>query len=291
MLFNIYINELLVNISKSNCGCKLGYSAANVIGYADDIVLLAPSVQGLQRLITLAAFECSKIKLQFNCNKSKIKHFKNKHKDKEASKLKLILNGSVIESTTLIKYLGYMIHSNLSNSEDLNKCKRNFLIQLNSLIRKFPKTDPVTFLYLFKSYCFSFYGCELWFSNKWCKLQYDQLKVAYHNGVKRIRNLRYWQSSHMACEDAGVLTFSHLVNLRQYNFIWRMINKPNFYTSLIKPHLLFQSTQVLEVETCFSTIYDVPYLWDNDKEAIKARIFFVDRHEPRSQYVRILTNV
>lgn len=67
-----------------------------------------------------------------------------------------------------------------------------------------------------------------------------------------------------------------------------MMNRPNFYISLIKPHLLYQSSQVVQVETCFSEVYDVPNLWENDKDAVEARIIYVDRHEPRSNYIRIL---
>jgi Reverse transcriptase (RNA-dependent DNA polymerase) len=42
-LFSLYIDDLLSKIRDSDVGCKLFGMRANVIGYADDIVLLTPS--------------------------------------------------------------------------------------------------------------------------------------------------------------------------------------------------------------------------------------------------------
>ena len=44
ILFNIYIESLIGKISKSNLGCKLGIIRSNIIVYADDSVLLSPSI-------------------------------------------------------------------------------------------------------------------------------------------------------------------------------------------------------------------------------------------------------
>ena len=46
-LFSCYIRELLVAIDSSAVGCFIGNHCFNVLVYADDIVLLAPSWRGL----------------------------------------------------------------------------------------------------------------------------------------------------------------------------------------------------------------------------------------------------
>ena len=51
MLFNSYINEVLVKISQMNIGCSLGYYNVNSISYADDLVILSPTVSSLQQLL------------------------------------------------------------------------------------------------------------------------------------------------------------------------------------------------------------------------------------------------
>ncbi|CAF4195750.1 unnamed protein product [Rotaria magnacalcarata] len=69
-LFNIFVNELINKIDKLKVGCKLGTSYSNIIAYADDIVLLAPSVSALQRLLDEIVVQANKLGLKFNVLKS-----------------------------------------------------------------------------------------------------------------------------------------------------------------------------------------------------------------------------
>ena len=42
-LFNIYINDILDEISNLKVGCKIGINKINIFAYADDMILMAPS--------------------------------------------------------------------------------------------------------------------------------------------------------------------------------------------------------------------------------------------------------
>ena len=72
LLFNVYIDSLLNRISKMNVGCKLGIFNGNIIAYADDIVLLAPSANALRLLLNEINTGASELELSFNYEKSKI---------------------------------------------------------------------------------------------------------------------------------------------------------------------------------------------------------------------------
>ena len=69
--FNVYIDSVLNEISNMKYGCKLGITSANIIAYADDIVLLSPSAFGLQRLIDKACLLARELELRFNKEKTK----------------------------------------------------------------------------------------------------------------------------------------------------------------------------------------------------------------------------
>ena len=69
-LFQIYIDGLIDRVVSSRIGCRLGYYMSNIIAYADDIVVLAPSVTALQYLIDLCFQESCGLKLNFNRSKS-----------------------------------------------------------------------------------------------------------------------------------------------------------------------------------------------------------------------------
>ena len=72
LFFNIYIDSLIEHISKLNVGCRLGIFSSNIIAYADDIVLLAPSSSSLQLLIDEAMKYGLNLDLRMNIKKTKI---------------------------------------------------------------------------------------------------------------------------------------------------------------------------------------------------------------------------
>ncbi|KAL0870260.1 hypothetical protein ABMA27_005292 [Loxostege sticticalis] len=50
-LFSLYVNELIEGLSSTRIGCHIGNVCVNNISYADDMVLLAPSVSALRKLL------------------------------------------------------------------------------------------------------------------------------------------------------------------------------------------------------------------------------------------------
>ena len=50
IIFNFYLNDVLSGKSKLSAGCTLNCSKVNIFGYADDLVLVAPTAHALQLL-------------------------------------------------------------------------------------------------------------------------------------------------------------------------------------------------------------------------------------------------
>jgi len=59
-------------------------------------------------------------------------------------------------------HLGHIITYNGSDKLDIMSRRSNFICQVNNVICWFNKLNCYTKTRLLKSYCFSFYGCELW---------------------------------------------------------------------------------------------------------------------------------
>ena len=97
-------------------GCKLGIHSSNVIAYADDIVLLAPSFKGLQLLLDNASEYANDFELRFNNDKSKYMVFR-RNKGRVIASCSLIIGNKKLEQVEAIKYLGYTLNSNLSNND------------------------------------------------------------------------------------------------------------------------------------------------------------------------------
>ena len=54
VLFCIYMDNLLMELQKQGIGCYIGCNYLGVLAYADDIILLCPSVNGTKKLCVLS---------------------------------------------------------------------------------------------------------------------------------------------------------------------------------------------------------------------------------------------
>ena len=65
-LFNCYLRDLVIAILSTKVGCNIGGLFVNILAYADDVVLLAPSWSALQLLINMLA-DCA-LTIDMLCN-------------------------------------------------------------------------------------------------------------------------------------------------------------------------------------------------------------------------------
>ena len=67
-LLGIFIDDKLVN--KANSGCGIGACCAAIFLYADDVILLTPSVSTLQTLVNICELELVDLDMAVNVKKS-----------------------------------------------------------------------------------------------------------------------------------------------------------------------------------------------------------------------------
>ena len=182
LFFCIYINSLIDKISNLDIGCRLGLYSSNIVVYADDIVLLAPSASSLQILMNIANAEALELDLLFNVNKCKVVIFSS-GKEVFIEKQFFIGNQNVCKSQS-IKYLGYHISYNLHNHEDINAKRNKFYSEFNQILRKFHSVEENIKIFLFKQFCLQIYGAELWFGDTKSKAPLKQFSLGYHKAIK-----------------------------------------------------------------------------------------------------------
>jgi len=69
-LFRFYIRNLIDTVTKCNVGCNYFGTTINLLAYADDMVLLAPSWAGLQSLLNAIDISAKNINMSFNTKKT-----------------------------------------------------------------------------------------------------------------------------------------------------------------------------------------------------------------------------
>ena len=262
-----------------NVGCMLGILKSNIIVYADDIVILAPSHRALQLLLNKCLTEAIDLELSFNCEKSQFMVFhpsSNRASGKPASNI--MMGEKCIVEVESLKYLGYIITNDLKNDGDVDRSLKKFYIEYNQILRKFHFVEYPMKLILFKQYCMQIYGAEQWFSSK-SKNLLKQFAVGFHKAVKKLLGLSYHESNHYACQEANLLLFDHYVNKLKICATIRFFKRPCKFIEKVIPYLSVSSVLLNEVLRILESLYDCDSLFDNDLMALISRIHFVQNHE------------
>ena len=66
ILYCVYTNDLFVTLRKLKIGCFIGNTYVGVVGYADDLFLLAPSLDGLQEMLKVCENYAAEHNLRFS---------------------------------------------------------------------------------------------------------------------------------------------------------------------------------------------------------------------------------
>ena len=278
LLFSFYINEMIDEISEMNVGCSLGGVRVNIICYADDICLLAPSRYALQLLLDHLQSCLKYLDLNINVNKCAYIIFKKHKRDYITSEV--TLEGVKIPRVAEFKYLGVILSEDLSISADINRVLMSFLKQFNSMYHKFHYMDDPILQHLFRTYTSSFYGVDIWF-DRYSHREVNRLEVTYHKAVKRVARLNVWDSNHEACDIIKVPTFPHLVAKRLICLFHSIINSSSPCLFGFKYYLRYESFFFKYLNNFFNMKYEVLNFMQNPLCAMLSRIDFVQKHEPR----------
>ena len=284
LLYGFYTNDILESISSMNDGCSLNGYKTNIIAYADDLLLMSPTVKGLQlmqdNLQILLKDLCFKI-----ADKSKYLIFKHKNYKTQEYNPKILLDGAVLYDVNECIYLGVILNGSHDVGSDIDRRLSSFLKQFNGMYSKFNFAHNNVLFFLFKAYTSSFYGLEV-IHDRIPKFLLNRISVAYHKAIKKIANLNTWDSNHEACETVGVLLFKHLIAKRQLCFWYNLCNSASPCLANLKYYFRTKSHVFMILQNLFRNNYSV----NISREplcAILARINFVQRTEPRSNYVYV----
>ena len=163
-LFSRYIRDLLGEVAQTRCGCCIGVMMLNVLAYADDLVLLAPSWRAMQDLLHLLNKLSIGIDMTCSTKKTVCMVFQPKQHSKIVAKSfpSLRLGNACLEYVSSFKYLGHVISNTFTDDSDIQREIRNMYIRTNKLVRRFSKCSFDVKVMLFRSYCICLYDAALW---------------------------------------------------------------------------------------------------------------------------------
>ncbi|CAG9094257.1 unnamed protein product [Plutella xylostella] len=228
-LFNLYMNDLIGELSSTKVGCSIDGVMINNISYADDMVLLSPSINGLTRLLAVCESYAETHGLRYNTKKSELLVFQAPNIKKRLVP-SVYLGGVELNRVTEFKYLGHVVTETLVDDLDMERERRALAIRCNMLARRFARCTRQVKLTLFRAYCQSFYTCSLWVN--YTRRAYSALRVQYNNALRIVLGLpRFCSASGMFAE-ARVDDFFAVMRKRAASLLSRTRSSSNAILSV-----------------------------------------------------------
>ena len=234
-LFRFYIRDLIVQVTKLSIGCNYFGTNVNILAYADDIVLLAPSWVGLQSLLNVIESAANGLNMSFNTKKTVCMVFNpcTRRKIVCSSFPAFSLAGCNLLFVEQFRYLGHIINNSLSDDSDICREIKCLFVRANLLCRRFYRCSLQVKLRLFRSFCICFYDTALWISYTAATLA--KFTACYTKCLKSFFGYSKYSSVTSMLLDLGLPTCNTLLHNYKFSFLTRLAKCDN---SLVKSVLL-----------------------------------------------------
>ena len=211
----LYVDDLIAILQKLKAGCHIKGVFTSALLYADDMALLAPSLKGLQKLLSACGDYCRDWDICLNAKKSRNMYF-----GKRRTKLsKLKLNKNDIDWAEQWSYLGVDLVSHTKFNCCIEQKLRKFYRSMNSILRVEGRSNDTMMLKLIESHCLPILTYAIETITVCDRDKRRQLRVAYNSIFRRIFGYRNYESVRALQSFLGRLDWEGLVERRTRTFM------------------------------------------------------------------------
>jgi exonuclease III len=225
VFFAIYIDDLHLVLERSGYGCWIGSVYLGLVAYADDHVLLMPSLRALEQTLSLILSSAASLNLVFNPSKSSLIKFTKQPFQPRS----ITLCGCNFEQVKRVEYLGNIIQHNLSDGDSLSRLRNNVFWKGNSIIQGLRFCHPHSIAKVFLSKCLDFYGSDCLFLKPNI---FKRVETAFNTVVRKCFRLHYRSHVNVVCSLINVDRIQHVLLRRSISLIDRF-KKCNSLTSYL----------------------------------------------------------
>ena len=246
LLFNIFINDIFESTDHKDGVTLDNKNQFHALMYADDLILLSTSHNGLQKSLDGLYGYCERWKLQVNMKKTKCMVFAKGANTKDPT---FLLNNKPLSFTNTYKYLGVTISKVqckfTATLEDLS-CKANKAMY--ALLNKLPlKITPVqTWLKIFDT-CITpilLYASEVWgaFINRnWTEWEKMCIEKVHTQFLKRLIGVNRATTNAMVRGELGRHSLLEQITTRNLKYLNYIETKED--NCLIKQAAIFEKSR------------------------------------------------
>ena len=166
ILYCVYTNGIFQQLRRKKIGCHVGGTYVGILGYADDLYLMSPSMDGLQEMLKVCETYADTHNLKFstNANPSKSKTKCMAYMFKERDLREMVLCGNKLPWVDKGKHLGMRIDAKKDNllTKDIMEKRARYIQNCNELVQEFSYTSCRTKAYINRVFNSHVYGSVLW---------------------------------------------------------------------------------------------------------------------------------
>ena len=252
ILLCLYCDNVLNTLNNSDLGCYVAGMMISAVMYADDILLLTPSVEVMQNLICLCQTSFEDVLLHFNVSKCAALRVCARHKSPCASLE--ALDGSIIPWVNEFKYLGVVLAQGTHLKVNVHHNKVNFFKSFNNLYGKLGNSCSVeSIVHLMKVNCLTamLYNLESVVLNK---SDLNKLEFSLGRAFVKIFRIRDRNSLNWCKYYMNQLPIEMLLDLKHIMYLQKIANNSDCF---ILCHVFGQILHASLFELCSKYTIDV----------------------------------
>ena len=226
LFFNVYMDCLSESLCNTQTGCNVGGVMINHMMYADDLVIISPSANGLQRLVDICAVYGQNHDILFNHDKTVCMYMPSASGNRYYLNTPVvILNGIQLAFVRTYKYLGTVMTCDNADDANMRRQRGICYARANGIIKNLSMCSRVVKATLFRTFCSNMYCSQLWRDFKSCSIR--KLIVGYNH------SFRYIMNCHRNCSASGMFVFNSIPSFMElwrnyiYGFMQRLNNSDN----------------------------------------------------------------
>ena len=239
VLFTVYMDELLLRLEDSGIGCKVGSHYFGSIGYADDLSLVCPTLQGFQKMITICECFGDEYGVKYNPVKSVALHMTKKN---SSTPPEVKLAGQPIKWVKTAKHLGNYIRSDFRETDEVAHKRGDFIGRVNNLSATFAKADDNVKRMIFNSQCSHLYGIETW---NMADNDVEKFRKTWNLGVRKVFELPYQTHTRFLSLFLDRPYVTDQMNTRFYKLLMNMTNSDNKRISFLGKYMLADVSSII----------------------------------------------
>ena len=183
VLFAVYFDELLLRLSKSGAGCYVKHLFMGALAYADDVTVLAPSLQALSTLLQVCDDFAAEYSVTFNSKKTICIAF---GQPDSFSSTFIKLHGEILQWQSSVKHLGNIVTHTLEDNADIRMKSNDLVRRTNSVVVNFRAVPRETCNMMYNSNC-HIYGSQMWDLTNTRAI--ETFHVQWRKGIRILWNL------------------------------------------------------------------------------------------------------